>query len=173
MSYHLISKGHHRSNKSWFPRIHFGKRKHSYVITFFNGCKYDLDGPDQLDINKLFGISYGMHHTNSVRFGWRWDLRKEMVEILAYVYVDGKWITENEADLHIGFVHPGMPYEYAIEVRPDSYMLRMESSLFKTIDVVTIKHNKLTWWGYKLYPYFGGNQVAPSDVHILLKTCKI
>jgi len=163
---HTIRKGNHRSNRSWFPRFHFGKCRQSYKVTFFTGGKYDLHGSDQLDINKLFGLSYGMHHVNSVRFGWRWDLRKEMIEILAYVYVDGKRITEVDASIHVGFVFPGIPYYYTIDVTESHYTFTLESILFQNSEFVSIKHDNLTWWGYKLFPYFGGNQVAPEKVII-------
>ena len=62
---------------------------------------------DHLDVNKLFGMSYGFHHKNSARFGWRWDLEKNLVEILGYTYVNGV-----RSHRHICFVHPWMKYTY-------------------------------------------------------------
>lgn len=165
---HKIRKGNHRSSGSWFPRFHFGKKRHGSKCNFMHGARYDFgDDPDQFDINKLFGLSFGMHHKNSARFGWRWNIKNEMIEILAYVYVDGKRVTEQDADLHIGFIYPGVPYEYDIVVTEDYYVFTLESKLFPDITTVKIKHNgDLPKWGYKLFPYFGGQKVAPYPVWI-------
>lgn len=167
MTHHRIHKGKHRSIQSWYPRFHINKKNIGYRGVFNSGYEYELGSVDQLDINKLFGISYGMHHTNSARFGWRWNVEKKMIEILAYVYVDGIRVTEDAADLHIAYVLPCVSYEYNIEVTDKYYVFTINSSLFGEPRVVRIQHNgNLTWWGYKLFPYFGGNEVAPQQVRI-------
>ena len=166
MGHFTILKGTHRAIQSWYPRFHINRKHIGYKGTFYSGAKYDHGDIDQLDINKLFGISYGMHHKNSARFGWRWDLEKQMIEILAYVYVDGVRITEGVADLHIAYIHPGLSYEYDIVVDKEYYTFTLNSTLFD-IKTVKIKHDmKLSWWGYKLFPYFGGNEKAQSTVYI-------
>jgi len=170
MSHHTILKGTHRSILSWFPRFHINRKQISNTCTFYSDANYDFGDIDQLDINKLFGLSYGLHHNNSARFGWRWNIEKQMVEILAYVYVDGVRITEGAADLHIGYVHPGIQYDYTIKVVDGYYEFTLNSPLYPTPKVVKIKcSDRLTWWGYKLYPYFGGNKKAPHTVHIDLE----
>ena len=170
MGQHTIPKGKHRSIQSWYPRFHINKKSIGHRVTFYSGCEYDFGDIDQLDINKLFGISYGMHHKNSARFGWRWNVEKKMIEILAYVYVDGVRVTEDGADLHIAYVFPGIGYEYDIEVTDTHYIFTINSSLFSDPKVVKIEHDMhLTWWGYMLFPYFGGNEVAPQTVYIDLE----
>lgn len=170
MKHFKIRKGTHRSVNSWFPRFHINRKNIGYMATFKSGARYDLVDVDQLDINKLFGISYGMHHNNSARFGWRWNLEREMIEILAYVYVDGVRVTQDQADLHVCFVFPGIPYNYEIALAGDYYMFTINSKTFSDTKVVKIKHNgNLTWWGYKLFPYFGGNEGAPETVCITLE----
>lgn len=166
MSKHVILKGTHRSVLSWMPIFHINKKRLNKTVKFYPDAAYDFGDIDQLDINKLFGLSYGMHHKNSARFGWRWDVEKKMIEILAYVYIDGVRVTQDVSDLHIGYVLPGVLYECDLEVNSGYYVFSINSSIYPEPKVVRIKHGKLTWWGYRLFPYFGGNRKAIRRVHI-------
>jgi len=163
---YTIKEGKHRASGIWMPRLHFKRTQViRHEVTFYQNCSYELDFPDQMDINKLFGVSNGYHHHNSARFGWRWELGRGMVEILAYVYVDGKRITESMEDIHICYVHPWMKYKYTLIVEDDRYVFSLLSSRDNK-KTKTIKHDGLTWWGYYLNPYFGGNQTAPHEMSI-------
>jgi len=96
----IIREGRHRSNISFFVPF-INKCMMSYSVVFTNSCEYDLVNNDQYDINKIFGLSFGLHHKNSARFGWRWNTEKKKIEILAYVYVNGKRVNEWDQDIII------------------------------------------------------------------------
>jgi hypothetical protein len=167
MKTYTIKKGKHRC--CFFKlALHLFKRKISHYVYFDNTAEYNLESNDQYDINKLFGISYGFHHKNSARFGWRWDLKKEKIEILAYVYKNGKRVNEWDEDLHIGFVEPYHRHRYTITKKGGYYEFLVEDETLENIYTKKIKHGKCKFWGYLLFPYFGGNKKAPHDIMITI-----
>ena len=63
-------------------------KKHYYFrynVKFYPSCRYNI-GEDQSDINKLFGLSFGFHHNQSERIGWRYDRITDKIELLLYTY---------------------------------------------------------------------------------------
>lgn len=130
----------------------------SHDITFTDSCRYDLDSSDQLDINKLFGIGYfPSHHDNSARFGWRYDLEKQQMEILAYWYINT--IRQNAS---MGFVNINDSHNYSMYITTNEHVLKIDDDITYTIQLPSRKY------GYKLRPYFGGNRTAPNTMKILL-----
>jgi len=146
-------------------------KSESKRVMFSRDCIYKLDrNYDQ--INKLFGISEGYHHWNSARFGWR-CIDAETIEILAYCYIDGERI-----------VKPIM------KCKPDSWFFcnlqnKEDKYIFKTLDiknngyiVYVNKANKKSFKNifsvfiYKLFPYFGGEIVAPQNMKIFMVNLK-
>lgn len=160
---YTIKKGNHYANGLNFG-IFSGKRI-SKVAVFDNSCKYDLGDVDQLDINKLYGFSEGFHQTNSARFGWRYNIETDKIQLLAYVYNNGNVINEWEADTFIIAVECQVEISTEIEIDGDYYFFRA------TLNGVTISKpisRTVSGYpgGYLLYPYFGGNKVAPHDILI-------
>lgn len=145
---------------------HINKKFLQYDVMFDKSSLYNHGDIDQYDINKLFGLSYGYHHKNSVRFGWRCnDKSTPKIEILAYCYINGNRIDEYEEDIHIAMVDLNQYYTYRIDVSKNDYTL----SIFKSEQIIgqkSIQHGDLPLYGYQLYPYFGGNRKAPHDVNI-------
>lgn len=147
-------------------RPHINKKFLQYDVMFDRTSLYNHGDIDQYDINKLFGLSYGHHHKNSVRFGWRCnDKSTPKIEILAYCYIDGVRIDEYDEDIHIAMVDINQYYTYRIHVTDNDYTL----TIFNQGQVAgqrSIIHKGLPWYGYQLYPYFGGNKKAPHDINI-------
>jgi hypothetical protein len=139
-------------------------------VTFNKSAIYQFHDEDQYDINKLFGLSYGMHHTNSTRFGWRsLGVYSSMIEIVAYCYVDGKRVEEDGTNLYIGMVDINKPYTFHITVTDEDYnfsIIDFTGDDFKVVGSKTITHNGIPKLGYHLYPYFGGNRAAPHNITI-------
>jgi hypothetical protein len=159
----LIKSGRHRSTIS-LPQLYINKKHLSYSIKFLDSCEYKLPDKNKWDINKLFGLSFGLHHNNSARFGWRWNEEKLAIEVLAYVYIDGKRMREWDSDIHIADIKLNSTILIDLSVSDDSYS-------FKIIDgdntyIREISHGGVTFWGYKLFPYFGGNLTAPHNIII-------
>jgi len=155
-----IKKGNHYSFS--IPCIHFNKKSFSYLIEFTDSCKYDI-GKNQYDINKLFGLSYGLHHNNSARFGWRWNPKKNSIDIISYVYINGERIKDNSKIL-ITDVKLNVPFIISFKVENEYYSFTVFYNDKKYNK--KIKHGSLPFWGYKLNPYFGGKISSPHDIII-------
>lgn len=116
---------------------------------------------NQHDINKLMGFSdcNSFHQENSARFGWRW--LEGNLEIHAYAYVNGERLSKL-----IGSVPLDEPRRYQINLTPDEYIFDLQG-----FSPVRIKRQNQCVKGfyYKLFPYFGGDEVAPHDILIKIK----
>ena len=153
---YFIKKGRHFC-WHWF-KFFFKKEcvlKHD--ITFTESCLYKFGDVDDFDINKLFGRSFGMHHKNSVRFGWRTE--KDKILISSYVYINGIREYNDICTCDIN-----KKYTFTIDCRDTLILLEISAEPYKTR--YGIKMENHTNFGYKLYPYFGGNKKAPHDIMI-------
>ena len=153
-----ILAGKHKSDSSRI-KLHWAKKELGATFRFEPSCEYQINVVDQKDINKLFGLSYGFHHKNSIRFGWRFSLAKNKIEIFGYSYMDAKRLSIFICDCEIG-----KDYDFQITTTSDSYELScldIEAGEYYTNQM---PHQKLRNWGYHLYPYFGGNIKAPHDI---------
>lgn len=114
---------------------------------------------NQADINKLYGLSdCGTHHQqNSARFGWRWY--NDQLEIHAYSYSNGernfKYITSVALD---------QEYTYTMKMTEDAYVFELDG-----VTVSTERSCSGDAAGYKLFPYFGGDEKAPHDIKVVIR----
>jgi len=164
MLYYLKENSHNFSPKKFKL---FTGRELEYIVNFDDTCLYDLQSNDQLDINKLFGFSKGYHHSYSVRFGWRPVYEK--IEILAYIYRNGKRVSEYEEDIHLGFIETNKFYKFKIQLKNGNanFIIKTENN-----ELITLRSFPFSYkfnLGYLLNPYFGGNQKAPHEMFITLK----
>jgi hypothetical protein len=141
MWYH-IKKGRNRASPLRLG-IHFGKTSESYEVIFDESCRYDLVDEDQEDWNKLTGWSYGLHHQNSVRLGWKYNSKVDKILVCRYIYENGIRREEDITEYEIGIKHT----------------MRLSSKLIPK-------------WGYTLGLFFGGNKTAPHNMKIYLKRIK-
>jgi len=157
-----INEGNHYSLVNIFSRIiptfsnHFSK-----VVRFNQSCIYDLQSNDNYDINKLFGVSRGaLIHKDSVRFGWR-CLDNSTIEIVSYVYVSGVRLPE----VVFYSVRPHQKVVCKIDILNDVYVMSviLDEDNRKTI---YIPHGEISSWGFKSWPFFGGNKPAPHEMLI-------
>jgi len=156
---HVIVQGSHYGNKSGYKSINTNEMKFS--VQFDNSAMYQTANPEnQGDINKLYGFSDNNqeHHTNSARIGWRWY--NNQLQLFAYVYNNTV-----ESDRLITSVPLNQEINCSIKVQGDSYIFNVNGA------TVTMPRASTTTGavGYQLYPYFGGDEVAPQDIKILIK----
>lgn len=154
---YVIPKGEHRS-QGGFALVTGNKFR--FKATFDSTAIYQTVEPiHQADANKLYGFSdcYSPHHSNSARFGWRWLDGK--LEILAYCYQDGE--RHNEL---LDSVALNKSYDYEIEIQADAYLFRLNG-----VEKKMPRGCSGRPFGYKLYPYFGGQEVAPHEVRIKIQ----
>jgi hypothetical protein len=130
-------------------------------VFFDESAEYYLGNSNQYDINKLFGFSdcKSHHHKNSARFGWRWNDQSKNLEILAYVYSHGK-----RSSQFIDIVPLNKRIQYSIKVVQNQYEFNLNNK--KIIMPRGCSHKNAL--GYMLYPFFGGDEVAPHEIKIEL-----
>lgn len=163
-----IKKNKHSSG------FHFGftcKNKVEFKASFTDSCLYHFGDADDYDINKLFGISTTIfHHIQSARIGWR-CVDGETIEIFSYSYNDG--VRKNEEHDILGIVNPNQEFECSIEDKETEYEFKFRLIGDKEWSFATDKKqpDKLKFH-YYLWPYFGGNKVAPQDMIINLQIKK-
>jgi len=145
------------------------RKNKSFSITkyfkFTETAIYHFNDEDQHDVNKLFGFSFGLHHNNSVRFGWRPTKDLSKMEIVGYEYVNKLRIPT----IPICDVELNKWYKYKLKYSGGvfsqiEYIVTGNNENFSTIHPIILK-NKFNL-GYKLYLYFGGNKKAPHDIII-------
>jgi hypothetical protein len=156
----------------------FKSHKEVKRVIFTKSCLYIPE--KERDWNKLFGWSYGLHHNNSVRIGWRAgvnyyeeDTRGDAVPVLSY-----------DIELCLYLYQDGHRYVYPLPTNIDiekGYMIELEVKDKEVQVIVTLDNKKIidrtvstpklktTWWGYKLFPYFGGQEKAPHNMVIYLR----
>ncbi|MFD2515676.1 hypothetical protein ACFSRY_17520 [Pontibacter locisalis] len=156
---YLIKKGQHSSSNSGFKSLSTSSLK--FEALFDRSAIYQtVDPVNQADINKLYGMSdCGSHHqTNSARFGWRWF--NNALEIHAYVYRNG--IRASEL---IGTVSIDKAYQYELILDGTNYIFKVAG----VGEAILARGCNGKGSGYQLYPYFGGDEVAPHDITIKIR----
>ncbi len=129
---------------------------------FDDSAEYTLQqANNQADINKLVGFSdCGQHHqSESARFGWRWY--EDELQILAYSY--------NEGNLNyklMGAIALNQEVNLTINIEAEQYLFMGDG-----LETVTLPRTANCEAGdnYWLWPYFGGDEVAPHTIEVRLK----
>ena len=164
-----INKGSHYSDKWFYKLCHFfvpKKKKGTRALVCFNDdCAYRRPRHNSDQINKLFGMSDGWHHTNSARFGWNVGESKfgrVVINIFAYLYIDGKRFSIQITQVRIGEYH-----DLRIEFVDRKWVFRVDDENFK-VSEFSIFHTNLgkRRFSYRLWPYYGGESPAPDMVKI-------
>ncbi len=132
-----------------------------FTVRFDSSCIYKTILPgNQWDINKLYGFAdnKALHHQYSARFGWRWS--DGALRLFAYTYNSGE-----RAAKELGAIPIGKDVKCAIAVNGEQYIFSVED---KTTTMP--RHSTTaTAKGYRLYPYFGGDEAAPHEVRIWIR----
>jgi hypothetical protein len=156
---YTIKEGEQYCDKNGFNSIQLSELK--FTVQFDSSAIYKTaDAANQLDINKLYGFSdnNALHHNFSARFGWRWS--DNTLRLFAYVYNNG--IQTNK---ELGTVAIGAENSCSIKVAGDKYIFTLNG---KT-DTMPRASTTTDAVGYKLYPYFGGDEFAPHTISIWIK----
>jgi len=133
-----------------------------FVVKFDSTAIYETQSAEnQYDINKLYGFSdnNASHHEYSARFGWRWS--GKALRLFAYIY-NKSAVTSKE----LTTVEIGSEINCSIKVTGTSYLFTVNDITTQMPRMATTEKAK----GYQLYPYFGGDEVAPHQINIWIKT---
>lgn len=170
----IFKKNKHYCTPFPWPLLYTVETGRDYItegyFTFDESIRYDL-GSDQTDVNKLFGYSWGWHHKNSDRIGFRYNPFLDNVEIVLYSYVDGKRVPAT----HIANVEIGQRIKIGLYIHIGSWATVGKSGISRYINVVIDENvilskeykGKDAGLGYTLGGYFGGNRRAPHQINIL------
>lgn len=141
----------------WFPRFYWNKYDYSWKVIFNNSCKYDHGTDDQLDWNKLVGISNFIDpRKNSLRIVWRYNKEDDLFEIGYYLEKDKEFISGELQSIKSGEL---------LEIRINCYNTYSLIETNKKLEMVDFKQEPLT---FRLNPYFGGNLPAPHKMNLQL-----
>jgi len=155
---YFIPAGSHYCTTSTIKPVNTSEMK--FAVKFDSSAIYTtIDPLNQSDINKLYGFSEGFNNQyNSARFGWSWYNKR--LNIFAYVYKKGV-----RAQKKITSVAIGKEHTFSIKVSGSSYIFTINgitATLGRGLSTATAS-------GYQQYPYFGGDEVAPHNVTILIR----
>jgi len=153
----FILKGFHFS-LPFFPKIHFGNiKKLCFIVKFDKSCIYTPD--ENNHTNKLYGVSFGNHIQNSVRFGWRSDGKK--IELMSFIHEDGKFYYQYLASLRVDKI-----YELQIIFKDNKSVFSINGI---RLGEYVFKKKIFDRMGYFLNPYFGGKPTSPHFMKIWIK----
>ena len=156
MTEYLIKQGQQYCDKSMYQAINTSELK--FMVQFDSSAIYQtVNAANQGDINKLYGFSdnNAMHHNFSARFGWRW--KNNQLQIFAYIYNNSVMSFQQ-----IGIANIGEANTCSIKISGNVYMFTFNQTSINMPRASTTN----TVIGYKLYPYFGGDEMAPHDIRI-------
>lgn len=152
-----IKEGNHCSNKI-LPMFRY--KTLSGSVKLKGDFSYEIVRYNQLDTNKLIGLSDSIHHHNdSIRFGWRWNDKVEKLELMYTLYRDGNRYIEP-----ICYIETEKEYDFEIAVDYDKYLLWFDD---KYIEVY--RNSNWILPRYVLFPFFGGDEIAPKDFEFEFK----
>lgn len=156
---YTILKGQQYCDKSTYQAVKYEQL--SFVVKFDSSAIYQTIRKDnQGDINKLFGFSdnNAQHQQYSARFGWRWS--NNALRLFAYTYNNSvrSW-------KELGTIDIGTENSCSIKVSDSTYIFTLNGkSATMPRESKTVKAE-----GYKLFPYFGGDEMAPHTITIQIK----
>ena len=156
---YTIRQGQQFCDQSTFSAVEYSELE--FVVKFDSSAIYTtLDPSNQYDINKHYGFSDNNsdHQKFSARFGWRWS--DKSLHIFAHVYNYSILIWKE-----LGTVQIGQENTCSVRVLDQQYIF----SLNKITVILDRSSTTTAAVGYKLFPYFGGDELAPHDINIKIK----
>jgi hypothetical protein len=156
---YVIPKGAHFANGNDYREVETTSLK--FTVRFDSSAVYKtVDPQNQWDINKLYGFSDNgaMHHQYSARIGWRWS--EGALRLFGYIYNNGA-----RQEKEIAVVPIGKEVLCSIAVTKGAYVFTVgeQSETLPRLSTTPLAK------GYRLYPYFGGDETAPHEVRIWIR----
>lgn len=154
-----------------------GSQRMTRYVRFHEDCQYESSDYNSQDVNKLFGLSFGVGgvHDNSARFGWRWSKADQCIELLAYVYKEGTRNWDEQLRFPVVMqVKPGQVvrcdietvYVKAGELNTPYYTFIASVGEEPFQAVYVPRPDSLPRYGLTHGLYFGGDLVAPHQMTV-------
>ena len=157
---YTIPQGSQYCDQNEFAAVETSEMK--FIVRFDSSAIYQtVSAENQNDINKLFGFSDNNsdHDKFSARFGWRWS--DHALRLFAYVYNEAQMISKEITTVDIG-----KEINCSILVKDSHYVFTTNGRSTEMPRAATTEKGK----GYQLYPYFGGDESAPHEIDIWIKS---
>lgn len=155
-----ISKGQQSASPAQY-KYYSSLTEQKFTAYFDSSAIYSTVNPtNQLDINKLYGFADDdkQHHISSARIGWRWYSNR--LELFGYVYNDSVRTTQFITQVPLKTDIP-----CSIKVDGTRYIFTANGTQMTMPRTAKTPTGK----GYRLYPYFGGDEMAPQDISIRIR----
>jgi hypothetical protein len=156
---YTIASGQQYCDQNDFKQTNYNELK--FVVKFDSTAIYQtLSANNQNDINKLYGFSDNNadHHQFSARIGWRWS--DGALRLFGYIYNNSIMSFEELGKIGIGEEHT-----CSIKITATQYIFTL-NNVSKSMPRTSLTSTAI---GYKLYPYFGGDESAPHTIYIWIK----
>ncbi|WP_019990574.1 hypothetical protein [Rudanella lutea] len=163
----VIEKGMHEPVLKRKGGMLISPREVSATVKFDSSCMYDVTQVDEFDYNKVFGLGFvgsenqhmgqAPHQVDGARVAWRWNPKQNRIDLGAYVYVEGKRITQDLGSMKIN------------EERRLSIKIDYENRTYQVLDGEPIPFTHKKTIAYRNGLYFGGNQPAPQTIRVMIK----
>lgn len=164
----VIEAGEHEPNPKRKVGLLISPHEVSATVTFDSSCIYDVGAVDADDWNKVIGLGFvgskdqsldGVppHQVDGARVGWRWNPQRGVIDLGAYIYVEGKRI-----DFKVAETRVNTPTKLTIKIDYDRKVYQILGG-----QAVPFTHDKS--FAYNTGLYFGGNQVAPHRIRVKIE----
>ena len=157
-SYSIDAKKHYSSFLYKLERFPFHYKQQSLTIylRFNQTNKYILPSiPDQQDINKLCGLSWGDHGKNSARLGYWYDPNQDTFKLYLFLHKNSKQSWYHLQDIPVDKL---TTLKFTFDYQSNTITASCKD---KTI-CIRFNYPKFKG-GYYLYPYFGGDFPTPHQ----------
>ncbi len=155
-----IRKGSHYSLH--LPKFQYNLQELNFIVNFDSNCEYILGNQHQLDINKLYGISFGNHMKNSVRIGWNYNPNRKVIELWAFLHQNSKMSWEYLGDT---IVEKNTKFNIQFRRNINTIVINWGEN---NKEIINFNFPEAKY-GYYLFPYFGGTQVSPNTMNIKIE----
>ena len=170
-SYNIKKNKHYSSFRLERLIPYVGRKTLKWKFCFDADCNYYKDVLEitdfkratqlQTQINKLCGVSFGMHHRNSIRIGWTASDQHNLITLFVYWYDKGV-----RGQRELCNIIANKHYIVTMDMRLNDIVIKVDDNrnVYGT-ETIQIKRK---WFGYYLFPYFGGKEPAPHNMTVYL-----
>lgn len=151
------------THASFPPQFKHTKKGLFGSIQLDPSMKYHIDGPDQLDWNKLTGLKHKylkpLHETMMI--SWRYNETKDVIELMPYQHLAGERLFHNDKIISLSV---GETLTYSIINTPNTWNVVMNDSLYIIPHTSSLKAGT-----YRTSVWFGGTTKSPRLIRYHLK----
>ena len=169
---YTIKQGNHYASGINF-KLHSGLEKLSFSITPDENCLYDLGNNNNMDINKVFGVTWGLDpDNNSFRIGWNCYKQNGLIQYHYYIHNHGVRIPgpTDPYDKTLLFESPAeVEQKFEISFYKNTNLIQIYSHWNNQFKTTNFNFGGVSCCGRYNFPFFGGDQTAPHDMSCRIK----